>query len=1109
MVREQEENAHIGFDNLSVTTNCAACPNLSAAPANVSVTNSTCDATCTVSGGLISAPSGTPCPLGSTLQYSVNGGTWSTTLPVYAQTGPVQSIETRCLCDLDGTTASPVSTAVITAPGTCTLPTQPTITIVNNVCPSTIGTISATGCGSGTTLEWATNAAGSWSTVIPTYTTSPLTVYARCRDNITNCVSPSASSTTAPVSCGAFSFTISDPCSCNNDATLAGNDGTFNEVITVTGPTGFTLTATCVGCTPSTLSFTEGPAGTYVSNTFTHVDNVGYTAQIFANGSGVGSISNICAYPNVAVNPIGPFTDCDGQAAVPLTATIVGDNGSGTYAWSGTGIAGSTFNPSGLDPGIVVVSLNYTGVNLGNISPDGVTPAYPGCIQPDTIQVRITQAVAPPVISNITVCEGENTTLSVSSTSGPGPEETFTAGWIFDTEVTSGTVSGLGAGDISVVNASTGSGLGSLTFPGGNPPSALDSYSANNWTSNSFPDANDYFEFCLNATGGYQIDLSSFSFDGYRSNTGPANAQISISINGAPFANIGAPISIPTGFGSNPMFTIPLAVSNATSICIRISGYSASAASTAGTFRVDNVSFIGQGQLIIGPPTGTYNFYSHDPTINPTSVPVFVGNSYDPGTTAATSPDTIWVTCVDQLTGCESAPDTVIVIVNPNPVLAIIQPSPACNPSTVNVLNVALGESPAGGTISYHATMADAEGDVNPITSGLDAVSVTTTIFVRYELANGCFIVGQINVVINAMPPPPTVPSTISVCSGGSTLITVDTNPVTVTTTWDFESGIAGQGISSNMVVAGNGATQTAGSGLGSVGTQAAGSGCTAAITSTAYDITNASLADAVADNEYFEFCIGAPMAGFVFNGVTGINWNHRISGTGPISWALVAAGSPNTPLLSGSIAGTSCVGAGGTIALNPSTCYRVYYWGATNVSGTLRIDNFNILAQYQNLAIYNWFNVNPDTNPEAIPVATGNSYDPMTTAATSPQTVWVNCNNGCVSTASQVVINAGITPTVNAVPNQALCPGASTNAITFSGTPTGVSFSWTNNNTSIGLAASGSGNISSFVAVNATTINQVATITVTPSYTSGGVTCMGEHHLCLPLLFMQILWLP
>ncbi|MBK9582835.1 MAG: hypothetical protein IPO48_13275 [Saprospiraceae bacterium] len=101
------------------------------------------------------------------------------------------------MCDLDGTTAESCFYSGCTAPGTCTLPTQPTITIVNNVCPSTIGTISATGCGSGTTLEWATNAAGPWSTVIPTYTTSPLTVYARCRDNITNCVSPSASSTTA------------------------------------------------------------------------------------------------------------------------------------------------------------------------------------------------------------------------------------------------------------------------------------------------------------------------------------------------------------------------------------------------------------------------------------------------------------------------------------------------------------------------------------------------------------------------------------------------------------------------------------------------------------------------------------------------------------------------------------------------------------------------------------------------------------------------------------------------------------------------------------------------------------------------------------------------
>ena len=43
-------------------------------------------------------------------------------VPTYAQTGPAQSIETRCLCDLDGTTASPSSTAVVTVPGTCVNP---------------------------------------------------------------------------------------------------------------------------------------------------------------------------------------------------------------------------------------------------------------------------------------------------------------------------------------------------------------------------------------------------------------------------------------------------------------------------------------------------------------------------------------------------------------------------------------------------------------------------------------------------------------------------------------------------------------------------------------------------------------------------------------------------------------------------------------------------------------------------------------------------------------------------------------------------------------------------------------------------------------------------
>ncbi|MFN8319125.1 MAG: hypothetical protein U0V54_06830 [Saprospiraceae bacterium] len=95
------------------------CPTFSGAPSNVSITNSTCNPMCTVTGGSITAPGGSPCPAGSTLQYQVNGGSWSATLPTYNTTGPAQSIKTRCSCDNDPMMVSSESMAVTTVPGTC------------------------------------------------------------------------------------------------------------------------------------------------------------------------------------------------------------------------------------------------------------------------------------------------------------------------------------------------------------------------------------------------------------------------------------------------------------------------------------------------------------------------------------------------------------------------------------------------------------------------------------------------------------------------------------------------------------------------------------------------------------------------------------------------------------------------------------------------------------------------------------------------------------------------------------------------------------------------------------------------------------------------------
>ncbi len=111
-------------------------------------------------------------------------------------------------------------------------------------------------------------------------------------------------------------------------------------------------------------------------------------------------------------------------------------------------------------------------------------------------------------------------------------------------------------------------------------------------------------------------------------------------------------------------------------------------------------------------------------------------------------------------------------------------------------------------------------------------------------------------------------------------------------------------------------------------------------------------------------------------------------------------------------------------------------------------------------------------------------------TAAGTYTVLATNTNTGCtrlmIGTVA-VIINP--IPDVNAIPNQALCDGASTTAVTFSGAVSGTSFAWTNNTTSIGLAASGNGNIASFVAVNATNAPIVATVTVIPTANS----CVGS----------------
>jgi len=89
-----------------------------------------------------------------------------------------------------------------------------------------------------------------------------------------------------------------------------------------------------------------------------------------------------------------------------------------------------------------------------------------------------------------------------------------------------------------------------------------------------------------------------------------------------------------------------------------------------------------------------------------------------------------------------------------------------------------------------------------------------------------------------------------------------------------------------------------------------------------------------------------------------------------------------------------------------------------------------------------------------------------------------------CDGISQSYTITVNPTPTVNAVANQSFCAGSLTSLVTFASTfnVSGTTYSWTNSNTDIGLASSGTGDIPSFVATNTLNTPISAIITVTPS---------------------------
>jgi gliding motility-associated-like protein len=252
--------------------------------------------------------------------------------------------------------------------------------------------------------------------------------------------------------------------------------------------------------------------------------------------------------------------------------------------------------------------------------------------------------------------------------------------------------------------------------------------------------------------------------------------------------------------------------------------------------------------------------------------------------------------------------------------------------------------------------------------------------------------------------------------------------------------------------------------------------------------------------------CNGSATAPIDFVGnATNYTWINNNPTVG-----LAAAGS-------GDIAGFNAI-AGATnnvanIVITPSYTYNSTTCFGTPVSTSITVlpspyintvqdvvtcngDLSGVLAFSGTATSFNWTNSNPAIGLAAggsgnLPVFTNTntSSNPLlATITVTPETA--QGTQTCQGTPEIFTITVNPTPTVNTVSSQLICSQDQTQPVVFAGNAS--SYSWLNNNTSIGLPSFGNGNIPAFTALNTGVNTAIAQIQVTPQYTNAGATCTG-----------------
>ncbi len=445
-------------------------------------------------------------------------------------------------------------------------------------------------------------------------------------------------------------------------------------------------------------------------------------------------------------------------------------------------------------------------------------------------------------------------------------------------------------------------------------------------------------------------------------------------------------------------------------------------------------------------------------------------------TNSTNAPITATITVTPNVNGCTGTPSSYTITIDPSPTVTVPTNTSYCVGD--NVPAASFTSNPTGGTYTWtnsNTTIGlPASGTGNtPIFTATNTTSspITATIAVTPTL-NGC-IGTPVNYTITVNPTPTaTVPTNATYCAGDNVPASnYSSTPTGSTYTWTN--------------------TNT------TIGLAAAGTGNTPIFTAT--NTTNSPVTATIAVTPTLNGCIGNPV-------------NYTIT-VNPIPTPPTVLNASICPNNSTTLTATSPGGSydwydaavGGTLLFTgaayttPNLTANTSYWVQTTLNGctssraqvdvtiaaTLTVnaglDDTICIGQPYTLGVspngagysFDWNeagNLNFSTvfNPSVNPITT-TSY-------------WVTVTDPtfCIGT-DTVNITVNPVPSITAPANGTYCDGVNVPASSYAGTPAGGTFTWTNSDPTIGLAASGTGNTPTFTATNTTNSPITATITVTP----------------------------